>query len=462
MRKEESLNQEIVEINNCLRLSNDLNLKKNVKDEYDLIKRCMVNELLIILVCEYLPFDYIYLLLSIMENVKIIMNSYLLAKSTLFEMVNDGCKISNGLSIANDSKFINSLKFKNAHAGAAMSSFSILNINYNFFNCQTFGLWCETFKNRPLPHYIKLFSPFASNIKGVDKLIHNVEIHEFKKYVNTINVYSKRLNEIFLDTWLGYVPESEYVIQLEDDIFNYFRNYYYIRFWMKFIDWDNFFIACGAVISAVASLNIKQNETSVDIFSIGLNLDDFIDAVKRFQANLIKRDVPYQIYQCNKRMITFVLMIRKSRYEKNRYDMIRIQFFWTDDRTLAETLLSFDLGACQIAYKPHPINRLYFTDSCLYFLKTSQCLVYTYAKNRIKKYKNKGVCNFLLKSRWDHHCYINDRVEWGGDGYERTHDLKVKLNDNEPFIVSRWKRYGIVDYSYGCLIKKFISCIKER
>ena len=102
---------------------------------------------------------------------------------------------------------------------------------------------------------------------------------------------------------------------------------------------------------------------------------------------------------------------------------------------IARTISSFDLGASQIAFKPYPINRIYFTDSCLYFLTTNKCLVYNTIVHRINKYVKKGIYNYLFKSTNDLPANCKP-VKLCATDY-----LKLQLNDDDPFVLCKHPYY---------------------
>ena len=453
------------------------NVKCQIKTDNDLIRRCFENELLTIWICQFLSIKAISVILMYFNNsriLKIIKESWLLSRIFLSEIIQRVVKIRtnpdnnilefakilskdcvNGIKHPFD--FINTplLKylekcvtigtmFKHIKCYFNINGGELPQINYTtyvFFQLQEFELWNYLFQNQPLVHYVKLFLPFTHcNIS--ETFIHVVSIHELKKFIYTKikNINSIYLEEIFSRLWVIYNPKGYINHQLmcngKVEFYEYLCVNYKFRIWSKFVDWQSFFIAGGSIISALTSLS-SSNNSDIDIFSIGLSLNDFIIKLNRFQSNLTKTNVVFQVNQFNKSMVTFILIINVDEFE---YDTIKIQFIWTCSKaTIAKTLSSFDLGATQIGFRPHPFNNMYITDACLYFLIKGQCIVYNTIIPRIKKYEQKGISVFLMKSHDDlpDQCISRRRNKPSS----LRNYVKIQINDDEPLFLSRFSYY---------------------
>ena len=202
-----------------------------------------------------------------------------------------------------------------------------------------------------------------------------------------------------------------------------------------------FFIAGGSVISAIIDSK-KSNNSDVDIFCNGLSLNEFSIAIKKFQSKLIKHRIGHHMTFLNESIFTFVLFCKETDDDYTDYTIVRLQFIWTCKMsTVTETLLSFDLVAAQIAFKPYPVNHIYFTDACLYFLKTHKCIVYNAINYRIKKYEEKGINNFLFKSTKDLPVNCINKRNIINNRTDSKNFIKLQINDDHSFFLSRFSYF---------------------
>ena len=498
-----SFNQkQINDVENDIQGQNDnMNIEQYISSdaiitEDDLIKNCVKHNQLIVVLFQYLTIEMIFIISSLIRC-KFIKQSNLISRFTLFTIYQSIIKMETNPDIhildfasclLNDCYkdttpfFFPRLRSVNKcntmqslfRKFGCIYSFTGHQLNTNYisyflFKLKEFQLWHLLFKNSPLAHYVKLFLPFTcNNIK--DSFIHSMKLHEFRNYVTSIRIKSKRLERVFSSLWFRYHITNEYttglqVYQDKDDIIDYLQNNYAYYIWMRWIDWKSFFIGGDAILSALIDLHPSQN-SHINIFSFELGLYDFYDKMTEFQMTLRKHDIRHHLYQLSDSIFTFILMLhRGSRINVPQgveFKLVTIQFLWTCKMTsISQTILNFSLGAGQIAFQPYPVNRIHFTDAFLYFLKSSQCIVYKPDVNRIRRYQDKGINNYLFKSKTD--LLINKHnVILGSPDY-----LKIQLNDNEPVYVNFNKRSFLTNHCVNKnqnlddnnLLKKFISSI---
>ena len=432
----------------------------------DLIRISLTNKLLMPFIYQWLSIERIILILSFLNNHDIIQNSNIIAKSTLYEVFDNLCEIKsnpkdhtlefasyilhdciNAIRQPFDFGSIHprkciSIKKLFQHTSCYFETYTrnlqrICYTTYILFQLKEYKLWYSIFKHTSLSFYINLFLPFThTNIP--QKMIHEVKISDFYNYIESINTKSNHLEKIFSDLWLQHNidvdhhhDEQEY--NDEDTFFTYFSIHYGIYNWFRYINWECFFIAGGSVISAIINSPPSSN-ADIDIFCEGLNLNAFSFEIKKFQTKLMKRRIAHQMIFLHESMFTFILMCKKPYSDEDQ--CIRLQFIWTCQMAnIARTISSFDLAASQIAFKPFPVNCIYFTDACLYFLITSECLVYNTNIHRINKYVKKGIYNFLFKS-------INDLpINCKPIKLDSTDYLKLQLNDDDPFVLAKHPYY---------------------
>ena len=444
-----------------------------INTDNDLIRICLKNNFFIPLIYQWLPIELIVLISSILNNHGNIKKSNVVCISTLCDVFHRMIEIRmnpenhiwqyaaqtlhncvNGIihpfsfpRISHTTCISLQKLFKNTKCYFNIHDSKLRRINYTtyiLFQLNEFKLWHSIYKNTPLCHYVNLFLPFTRfNIP--EQLIHSVKTFEFKQYIQSINTKSQYLEEIFSNLWVksSHKHQCRDITQQcndEDTFFAYFAGIYDCYHWIKFINWDSFFIAGGSVISAIIDSEQCDN-SDVDIFSIGLNLNQFSFAIKKFQSELIRHRIGHHTIFLNESIFTFILVCKKPNEE---YTIVRLQFIWTCKMaTVAQTLSSFDLAASQIAFKPYPVNQIYFTDAFLYFLKTDKCLVYNTNIYRIDKYQGKGVKNFLFKSRKD---LPDNRITKSiNTEHKRNskHYMKLQINDNQPFFLSRFSYHGL-------------------
>ena len=460
--------------NEITTMKQDFNdLEQSIKTNDDLIRICLKNNFFIPLVYQWLSIEIITLISSILNNQQSITASNILSTSTLHEVIDkmieirmhpddyilqfashilqscvNSCRIPFYFPHISRCKCISIQKlFKNTPCYFNAHDSKLRRINYTtyiLFQLKEFKLWYSIFKNTPLYHYVNLFLPFI-HVNISEQLIHSVKTSQFKHYVQSINIKSQYLEDVFVNLWVksSHIYKCNDITQEcsdEETFFTYFARIYHCYHWMKLVDWDFFFIAGGSVISAIIGSEQCDN-SDVDIFSVAINLNQFSFAIKKFQKKLIRHRIRHNMIFLNESIFTFILVCKKR---NNEYTTIRLQFIWTCKiNTLPQTLLSFDLAASQIAFKPYPTNQLYFTDAFLYFLKTDKCLVYNMNIHRINKYQKKGVKNFLFKSKKD--LPDNNSIKTINSDHQKNpkHYMKLQINDCEPFFLSRFSYHEL-------------------
>ena len=431
----------------------------------DLIKNCIKHNQLIIVLFQYLSIEMI-LLISRLMRYEFIKQSHLISRYTLVTIYQSIIKMQTNPDIhildfascllndcyKNTTPFIfprlrgiskcNTMQSLFSKFGCIYSFTSHQKdtnyTSYFFFKLKKFQVWHLLFKNSPLAHYIKLFLPFAyNNIK--DDFIHSLKLHEFRNYIRSIKTQSNKLETVFSSLWFRHHITNEYtttsqLYQDKDEILDYLQTNYAYYIWMRWIDWRSFLICGNAMLSALIDLQPSQN-SCIDIFSFGLGLYDFYDKITEFQMTLRKYDIRYHICHLNDYMFTFILMLHRGLGtnvpDGLQFKLVKMQFIWTCKMaSISQIMLNFDLGAVQVALQPYPVNRIHFTDAFLYFLKNSQCIVYKPNVNKIKLYQDKGITNFLFKSKTDLLIHKHN-VALASPNY-----FKIQLNENEPVYVN--------------------------
>ena len=492
--------QKINDIKDYMDSNNDIvnldSMIDGVETDDDLIKVCVKNELLSVIIYQYLSIKHIFVLFFI-TGFESIQKSKAVSRLSLFEIfrriltmeANPSAYIHRFASrilkgcvhgIKHPFYFeqaslecvtIKSLFNKNISCEADIDNDSFLKrinyVTYFLFKLQSFQNWHLVFNNTPLCHHLKLFLSFAHNNIS-NEFIHETNIYKLDDYIKLRNTESKHLHKKFASLWVKYNVTTEDnhkqpYYQNECNFFDYFDAFYDVYIWIKSIDWRYFFIAGGSVASALLDLE-PSVDSDVNIFCNGLTLSEFSNKITEIQANMRESGIGYQLYHLNKQNVLFILIISLP----DGFKMVKLHFLWICEMlTIAQTLLSFDLGVVQVAFQPYPINKIYFTDSFLYFIKTSQCIVYNTIVERIKKYEDKGIINFLFKSEEDlpvHHNHIKKYNK-----INKRYHIKIQINDTEPFYLSRfaWYKDIICHSPFRCgnidqknLFKLFVLSIK--
>ena len=126
--------------------------------------------------------------------------------------------------------------------------------------------------------------------------------------------------------------------------------FYKISAWHEYINWEHFSIMGGAIFNSLVDCKVKRNkqfESDIDLFSIEIDFEEFIEDVLRFESKVEADNNITYIKQKNRTntLVTFYLWCGSN------YFRVKIQFVYIASYSNECTMLNgFDMAAVQLSY----------------------------------------------------------------------------------------------------------------